>query len=76
MDYSDFYDIATYQNKINYNMFTEKEVAVFAYDYICDYTNSIKSLFIQLKGIDSDDINLYSNSEIKEFLIDFISENC
>ena len=40
MEYADFYDIAVYLNGINRNVFTQREVACYAYDYLCEFNAS------------------------------------
>lgn len=41
MEYSDFYDIAEYGNEHWKGSFTPKEVACNAYDYLCEYRESL-----------------------------------
>ena len=40
LEYSDFYDIATYGNNHWRGKFTPKEVACYAYDYWCEFQHS------------------------------------
>lgn len=40
MNYSDFWDISSYMNFINRYIFTQKEVAENAYDYLCEFERS------------------------------------
>ena len=40
MKYADFYDIASYLNYINRYIFTQKEVACNAHDYLCEFERS------------------------------------
>ena len=42
LEYSDFYDIATYGNQIWKGSFTQKEIASNAYDYTVEYQTSMK----------------------------------
>ena len=42
MEYSDFYDIAEYGNENWKGSFTPKEVAQNAYDYLCEYEETVK----------------------------------
>lgn len=40
--YSDFYDIAEYQNETQRAKFTPKEIAENAYDYLCEFQESMQ----------------------------------
>lgn len=40
MDYADFYDIAEYGNKNWKGCFTSREIAMNAYDYLCEFKYS------------------------------------
>lgn len=40
LEYAQWYDIASYLNAKERNMFNEKEIACYAYDYMCDYEAS------------------------------------
>lgn len=37
MIYGQFYDIANELNSLNKNIFNQKEIAIFAYEYLCEY---------------------------------------
>lgn len=43
LTYSNFYDIASMLNEIEHNNFNPKEVAINAYDYLCEYELSIEA---------------------------------
>lgn len=43
LDFSDFYDISLYGNNNWKGSFTQKEIANNAYDYLCEYKESIKN---------------------------------
>lgn len=43
LNYLDFYDIATHLNEINRNIFSTREIAENAYDYIIEYESSKKN---------------------------------
>lgn len=64
MEYSDFYDIACYASENWKGNFTQKEIACYAYDYLCEFETSvvlgrptmiINNLLINLKADDNDD---------------------
>lgn len=44
MTYSDFYDIAEYGNENWKGNFTPKEIAENAYDYLCEFQESMESI--------------------------------
>ena len=41
MTYRDFYKIAEYMNECNNNIFSNEEVACYAYDYLFEYEQSM-----------------------------------
>ena len=41
MTYRDFYKIAEYMNECNNNIFSNEEVACYAYEYLVEYEQSI-----------------------------------
>lgn len=43
MDFENFYDIAEYGNENWKGSFTKMEIAQNAYDYICEYKESVKN---------------------------------
>lgn len=43
LNFCDFYDIAEYGNRNWKGSFTPKEIAINAYDYYCEYLESIKN---------------------------------
>lgn len=80
MNYGDFYDIASYLNFINRYVFTQKEVAENAYDYLCEFerskaneepTHTIKELAKLLTEDGSEECKYWLTqigSELKEVL--------
>ena len=84
MEYADFYDIAVYLNGINRNVFTQKEVACYAYDYLSEFetskqkgkpTTTIQELMMLLIEDDSEECDDWLNqmtTELRKHEEDFI----
>lgn len=83
MTYRDFYKIAEYMNECNNNIFSNEEVACYAYDYLFEYEQSMvqetptKDMIVLctelVEGMDCHDyddiIDLYTMEKIfEEFL--------
>ena len=81
MEYVKFYRIAKYLNDINRNTFTEEEVSCNAYDYICEYEESIENnkptcimiaLCEQLTDKDLQDMDIATMNEIFEEVMEYV----